>query len=346
MARDAATAAGRIGWAWSRAGGLVGRRTPACEQPPERGHDVGPGRGGPAGEALLEAAVVPVAEVPVGGDRRRVVGADVEDHLVARTEELRGHRAGDGLGVSAPAVVDVGQHVAHDRETGLPTDDVGPGRGDEPAVDADAVVDALRDGGRRQPCREPQLVEAVELVCVHGQEALDLGSRRLEGGAVDPHPDHLGPGFQPVVLGDRRHRLRLGGDIRRPRPDHVTQDGRDPVELAHHEHRLGSHAAVLEGDRDQLVTGRGDAPPGPAELALREVTDRVGGEQPVPLKELSQPHPIRGAASEHACPGADRRGGHQGPGFRGGLRRAARSTGAGVGAGVVAAAARWASNAA
>ena len=69
-------------------------------------------------EALLEADVLGVAEAAVGAEGGRVVGADVEDDLVARPEQLRGHGAGDGGGEPAPTIVDVGQDVADDGQPG------------------------------------------------------------------------------------------------------------------------------------------------------------------------------------------------------------------------------------
>ena len=44
-------------------------------------------------EALLEADVLSVSEAPVGGDRRRVVGPDVQDDLVAEPQQVGGDRA-------------------------------------------------------------------------------------------------------------------------------------------------------------------------------------------------------------------------------------------------------------
>ena len=150
-------------------------------------------------------------------------------------------------------MVGVGQHVADDGEPRLARDDVGAGRGHEPAVDADAVVHALGDRGRRQPGREAQLVQAVELADLDRQQPLDLRRRRLERGPVDPHPDHRRPGLDPVVLRDGRQRLGVRGEVRGPRPDDVAQDRGDPVRVAHHEHRLGREAAVLHADRDDLA---------------------------------------------------------------------------------------------
>ena len=113
--------------------------------------DVRPRRAEPMDEALLEPDVLGVAEPAVGVERRRVVGADVEHDLVARPQQLRGHGAGDGGREAAAAVVDVGQDVADDGQPAPRADDVGAGRGDQPAVDADPVVDAVGDGARRQP---------------------------------------------------------------------------------------------------------------------------------------------------------------------------------------------------
>ncbi len=73
----------------------------------------------PVDEALLEADVLAVAEAAIGLERRRVVGSDVEDDLVAEPQQLRGDGAGDRRGVAAAAVVDVGQDVADDRQPGV-----------------------------------------------------------------------------------------------------------------------------------------------------------------------------------------------------------------------------------
>ena len=68
------------------------------------------------GETLLEADVLGVAEAAIGLEGGRIVGADVEDDLVAGPEQLRGDGAGDGGRVAAATIVDVGQDVADDRE--------------------------------------------------------------------------------------------------------------------------------------------------------------------------------------------------------------------------------------
>ena len=75
---------GLTGWAWSWSAGSCARRA-AAEQASEGRGEVRPGRGRAADEALLEPAVLLVAEPAVGGDGGRVVRADVEDDLVART---------------------------------------------------------------------------------------------------------------------------------------------------------------------------------------------------------------------------------------------------------------------
>ena len=156
-------------------------------------------------EPLLEAHVLAVAQLAVCLERRRVVGADVEHHLVAEPEQLGGHRTGDRRRVAAPPVVDVGHHVAHDAQARLGRDDVRPGSRHEAAAHADAVVGALGDRGRRQPGREAQLVEAVEVADLHRQEAGDVGRVRPERSPVDPHPDHLRarvpPGSRPPAPG-------------------------------------------------------------------------------------------------------------------------------------------------
>ena len=54
------------------------------------------------------------------------------------------------------------------------------------------------------------------------------------------------------------------------------------------EHRLGRHAGILEDDRDEPFALERRTPPGPPELAVLEVAQRVRGEQPVGLEELPQ----------------------------------------------------------
>ena len=113
----------------------------------------------------------------------------------------------DGLGEAAAAEVGVGQDVADDREPGARADHVGAGGGDQAAGDADAVVDAVGDRRRRQPRREAELVQPVELADVDRQQPLDRGRVRPEVRAVDPHPDHLRPGVDAVVRARRPPRL-------------------------------------------------------------------------------------------------------------------------------------------
>ena len=159
-------------------------------------------------EALLEADVLLVAEPAIGLERRRVVGADVEDHLVAGPQEVGGHRAGRRGREAATAVVDVGQDVADDGQPRLVADDVRPGGGHEPAADAHPVVDPVGDRRRRQPRGEAELVEPVEVADLDRQEPADLGRVRPERRPVDPHPDHLRTRVDPVRAGDRRERAR------------------------------------------------------------------------------------------------------------------------------------------
>ena len=204
------------GWAWSDGRRFRGPRTDAGEQAPERGGEVRPRGAGPPGEALLEPAVLLVAQPAVGSDGGRVVGADVEHDLVTGPEQFGGHGAGRGLGIAATAVVGMGEHVADDREARLTTDHVRAGRGDQPAVDPDPVVDTLPDGRGRQPRGEAQLVEAVQLVDLHREQPVNARHHGLEGAPVNPHPDHLRAGLHPVVLGHGGQRFRLRG--RRTRP--------------------------------------------------------------------------------------------------------------------------------
>ena len=86
-----------------------------------------------------------IAEPPIGVERRRIVGADVEHDLVARAQQLGGDGAGHRGREAAATVVDVGQDVADDGEPRRRADDVRARRGDERAVDPDAVVDAVGD---------------------------------------------------------------------------------------------------------------------------------------------------------------------------------------------------------
>ena len=73
----------------------------------------------------------------------------------------------------------------------------------------------------------------------------------------------------------------------------------------------GRRAGVLEDEGDRLVALPGDAPAGPRELALLEVADRVGGEQPVALEEGAQQRPIGGRPGDDRVAPADRDGRHQ-----------------------------------
>ena len=94
-------------------------------------------------------------------------------------------------------------------------------------------------------------------------------------------------------------------------PDEVPQDRRDAVRAPHDEEWLGCRAVVLEDQADDLVGGRGHAPPGPAELALLEVADGVGGVEPVALEEVAQERPVRGRPGDHLIPSAKGHGHHQ-----------------------------------
>ena len=107
---------GAMGWACWSTGGTTGVAAATREQAAERRREARPGRRGAPGEPLLEAAVLLVAEVTVGGDRGRVVGPHVEHDVVAGAEQLGGHGARHRLRVAAPAVIGVRQDVADDRE--------------------------------------------------------------------------------------------------------------------------------------------------------------------------------------------------------------------------------------
>ena len=100
-------------------------------------------RADPVPETLLESNVLGVAQPPVGVQRRRVVGADIEHDMVAELEQVGRDGAGRRLRVAAPAELRLGQHVADDRDPRLTPDDVRPGGRDQPAVDPDPVVHAL-----------------------------------------------------------------------------------------------------------------------------------------------------------------------------------------------------------
>ena len=102
-------------------------------------------------EPLLEADVLGVAQAAVGLQRGRVVGADVEDDVVARLQQLRCDGAGHSGGEAAAAMVGLGEDVADDRQPRLARDDVRPGRRDELATGAHPEIHALGDGRRRQP---------------------------------------------------------------------------------------------------------------------------------------------------------------------------------------------------
>src|SRR3954453_20819982 len=104
-------------------GRAVGR---GAEQPAECGREVGPGRADPPDQPLLEACVLGVPELAVGLDRGWVVGAHVQDDLVAVAEELGGDRARDGGCVAVTAMTEVSEDVAYDAEPGVSSDDVRP----------------------------------------------------------------------------------------------------------------------------------------------------------------------------------------------------------------------------
>ena len=247
-------------------------------------------------EALLEADVLGVAEAAVGVERGRIVGADVEDDLVAGPEQLRGHRAGHRGRVAAAAVVDDGSGRCRRRRAGPRADDVGAGGRDEPAVDADAVVDAVGDRRRRQPRREAELVQPVELADVGRQEPLDVGRVRAGSGPGRP------------TSGPSRARGRRGtsrSTAPRTVGQHATYAARGrmtsrriaamPSGVAHHEQRLGRQAGVLEDERRPVRRPRQrHAPAGPRELAVLEVAEGVRGEQPVAFEERAQQRPVRG----------------------------------------------------
>ena len=262
-------------------------------------------------EPFLEADVFLVSESAIGVEGGRVVGADVEHDLVARPQELGGHGAGHRGREATTTIVDMGQDVADDGQPSSRADHVGPGRGDQLAVDAQAVVDAVGDRGRRQPRREAELVEPVQLPDLDRQEPLDGRRVGTEARLVDPHPDHRRTRVDPVGGLDRGQHVRRRRDVGDPRPDQVAQDGGDAVLAAHREQRLRRRAAVLEHEGDRLVAVVGDPPAGARELALLEVADGVRGVQPVALEVGPQQALVgRRPGDDRAAP-ADRDGGHQ-----------------------------------
>ena len=101
------------------------------------------------------------------------------------------------------------------------------------------ALDGSHDG-------EAELVEPVELADLDRQQPLDGRRVRAEVAPVDPHPDHLRPGVDPVLRLDRRQHVGQRRDVRGARPDDVAQDRGDAVRAAHHEQRLRRRAAVLE----------------------------------------------------------------------------------------------------
>ena len=176
----------------------------------------GHGRPEPVDEPLLEAEVLHVAEPAIGVERRRIVRPDVEHDLVAGPQQLGGHGAGDGRREATTTVVDVGQDVADDGQPRGRADDVGPGRGDQLAVDAQAVVDAVGDRAGRQPRGEAELVEPVQLPDLDRQEPLDGGRVRLEAAPGRPTS---GPSTGPGPPGTRsRSRAGPAPAPRRRRP--------------------------------------------------------------------------------------------------------------------------------
>ncbi len=72
----------------------------------------------------------------------------------------------------------------------------------------------------------------------------------------------------------------------------AAKDGRHAVRLAHHEEGLRGEADVLHGQGHQAVAVEGAAPACAVELAVVEVADGVGGEEPVTLQERAQQDPI------------------------------------------------------
>ena len=262
-------------------------------------------------EALLEARVLDVAQPSIGVDRGRIVRPDVEDDLVARPQQFRGHGTGDGGREAATTIVEMGEDVADDRETGRGADDVRAGRRHELAVDAHPVVDPVGDRARGQPRGETELVEPIELADLDRQQPLDRRRVRPEPRPVDPHADHLRSGIDAVVGLDGGQHRRAGGDVRGARPDDVAEHRADAVGAAQDEQRLRCRAGVLQPDGDQLVAVVGGAPAGARELALLEVADRIGRVQPVLLEERVEQLAIRRLAGDGGRAAADRDGGHQ-----------------------------------
>ena len=167
---------------------------------------------------------------------------------------------------------------------GVGADDVGARRRGQPAADADAVVDAVGDRVRRQPGREAEVVEPIEVADLGGQDAEDAAGLRSEARPIDPHADHRRAGPQAVDPLDRGQLRAERRDVRRAGPDDRPKDGRHTVRLAHHEERLRGEADVLHGQRRSGGRHRRRRPSGcdgtRGHRGRRWRTRRTGGHAP------------------------------------------------------------------
>src|SRR6185436_11709209 len=254
-----------------------------------------------------------IAEAAIRLERRWIVRADVEHDLIAGAQQLGGDGPRHGGRVAATTIVDMRQDVADDGDPCLSADDVRTRCGHEAATDADPEIDPVTDRRRRQPRGESQLVQAVELTDVDGEQPPDVGRIRPEPRPVDPHPDHLRPRVQAVRGLDGLDRVGQDRDVRGAGPDDVAEDRLDPVGAAHDEQRLRGQPGVLESDGDEAIPVERPAPARLAELAVLEVADRVGGEEPIGLEEVPQLATIGHGARREAPRAPARRcdAGHQ-----------------------------------
>ena len=161
---------------------------------------------------------------------------------------------------------------------------------------------------RRQPRREAELVEPVQLADLDRQEPLDAGRIRAEVRPVDPHPDHRRTRGRPGRRSRSREHVGRRRDVGDPRPDQVAQD-RPRCRPSRPITNSGCGVGPLYSRTSAMgcVAVPGHAPAGPRELALLEVADRVRGVQPVALEEGAQEGPVR------RRPGDDRRRGRPRP---------------------------------
>ena len=238
-------------------------------------------------EPLLEADVLGVAEPAVGVERRRVVGADVEDDLVAGPQQLRGHGAGHGRREARGRGSRRGSgRCPTTAEPRRRADDVRAGGGDELAVDAHAVVDAVGDRLDGSHDANPSWYSRL-------RSPISAGSSRCDRRGVRPERAPGRPTSGPSAGRGRRGSCDSTaaassvrrGEVGRPRPDHVAQDASIPSGSPITNSGCGVGPLYSSTSATSSSPSRGDAPAGPGELAVLEVADRVGGEEPVVLEE-------------------------------------------------------------